>query len=207
MTFPRRRRAAVGALAGSAIVLTGCTVPGQDGAASSAIEYDSTTISNERVSELYDAWTQEGHVNITRRGVITLEVMREPMLENVDALGIGYSRDFVEGLGEELKATEGVEGAPSEDLIDGLEAAYLLGAFALLDQTGEQLSTMAADLTENSVSSPRTGDFSEPELVNTLNLVAPAATNRLNSGDRLWLTEFTGVNAFVEPDEDWIASE
>lgn len=203
----RRRRAAVGAFAAGALILTGCTVPGQEGAPSTAVEYEGATITNERVSDLYNAWTQEGHANITRRGVATLEVLREPMLDHVLDAGLGYSRDGIEDLAAQLKTNAGVEGAPSDEFVDGLESAYLLGLLSLTDQTGEQIRAIATDVEESAVASPRTGDFSTSELVSTVGLVSPAATNRINANDPGWVLEFSGVNAFVEPDADWIASE
>ncbi|WP_062078000.1 hypothetical protein [Demequina globuliformis] len=207
MTIPRRRRALAAALAGTAVVLTGCAVPGQDGSPSTAVSYQDTDISNERVSDLYTAWTSQGHVSVTRRGVLTLEVMREPMLDNLERLGIQYSRDYMEDLAAELMRSEAVEGQPTEELVDGVEAAYLMGAYGLADTTGTLLPEIAQSVEDEAVTSTRTGDFSEAELITTLNLVMPSASNRLNMSDPLWITEFTGVNAFVEPDEDWIASE
>ncbi|MDE0573778.1 hypothetical protein ON058_10185 [Demequina sp. B12] len=207
MTTPRRRRSLAGALAATAIVLTGCAVPGQEGSPASAVEIDDTVITNDRVADLYQAWTTEGHVSIDRRAVITLEVLREPMLEQIADLGLTYSREDLYNLASALKVSEGVEGEPSEELVDGLEAAYLLSAFAILDTTGEAIADMSNHIATEAVTSNRTGEWDEVAFAESLALVAPTALNKAQAGEATWMTEFSGANGFVDADEPWIAGE
>ncbi|GMA35000.1 hypothetical protein [Demequina litorisediminis] len=73
MTESRRRRALGAAVLGSALLLAGCAVPGQEGSPGVAAASEQTTLTSARVAELYDAWAFEAHKPIPRDQVVTLE--------------------------------------------------------------------------------------------------------------------------------------
>lgn len=204
-----RRRAMVAALAGAALLMTGCAVPGQEGRPGSAVEFHDSgrdAITNARVAELSDAWDEAG-VTLNRRQIITLELLREPLRDAASDIGLQYSRSTMESQAQLLLQTQGAEGEPSEALVDNVEAAFLLAGFTFLPQDSSVLHAIAAQIEDDAVLSIRSGDFTADQLIASVAEVAPAAADLANQGQPVWFVALGSVDGMTDIDTPWVASE
>lgn len=202
-----RRRALAGALAGSALLLAGCAVPGQPAAPGAAAELAGTTLTNERVSTLYDVWLEDIGAPANRRQVITVELMRQALLEETDQIDFAYARSVSRQQAEALLEINGVTDEPSEDLIDAVEGSLLIAAFSVLTEDMSVIQSVAEQVEAEAVTSPRTGTFSAAAFMQSLTVTAEKATAAAQQGQPSWYLEFNDVTGLVEPDSPWIVSE
>ncbi|WP_152648031.1 hypothetical protein [Demequina sediminicola] len=203
----QHRRILAATLAGGALLLTGCAVPGQEGSPASAVEYHDEVITNERVADLFSAWTNEAHVTVDRRSVVTLELLREPLLERVDELGVSYSRDTINQIADVLKQQAGVEGVASDELVDAVEASFLVATYVTTPQGSEILAEIVTSIGDDAVSSTRTGEWSEEEFTRTVEIATPMALEKAQAGDVRWIADMSVTKAFVDVDQPWVAGE
>lgn len=201
------RRALAGAVAGSALLLAGCAVPGQPVAPGAAAELDGTTLTNERVSTLYDVWLEDIGAPANRRQVITVELMRQALLEETDQIDFAYARSVSRQQAEALLEINGVTGDPSEDLVDAVEGSLLIAAFSVLTEDMSVIQSVAEQVEAEAVTSPRTGTFSAAAFMQSLTVTAEKATAAAQQGQPSWYLEFNDVTGLVEPDSPWIVSE
>ncbi|WP_084079012.1 hypothetical protein [Demequina sp. NBRC 110057] len=207
MTEPRRRRALGAAVLGSALLLAGCAVPGQEGSPGVAAASEQTTLTSARVTELYDAWAEEAHKPIPRDQVVTLELLREPMLEHIDELQLQYSRYSMEQEAISVKEYESIAGEPSEAMIDGLEATYLLAAYTMIPEDDSLLRSIAEEVAETTTVSPREGEFNVDQLLSSISEASETAVSLANAGQPGWFMEFNVADFFTASDSEWLASE
>lgn len=207
MTESRRRRALGAAVLGSALVLAGCAVPGQPQAPAVAAAAAQTTLTNAEVTDLYDAWAYEAHQPVTRQQAVTLELMRQPMLDRIDELGLQYSRFSMEQAAAQVKSTEEVAGEPSEALVDGFEATYLIAAFTMIPEDDSLMREIAEEVAATTTVSPREGDFDVDQLLASIAEVSETAASMATAGQPAWFTEFNVANMFVAGGQEWLASE
>lgn len=207
MTESRRRRALGAAVLGSALLLAGCGVPGQEGSPGVAAASEQTTLTSARVAELYDAWAFEAHKPIPRDQVVALELLREPMLDHIDELQLTYSRYSIEQEAVSIKEYESVDGEPSEAMIDGLEATYLLAAYTMIPEDDSLLRSIAEDVAATTTVSPREGTFDVDQLLASLSDASATAVSLANAGQPGWFMEFNVADLFVAGDAEWLASE
>lgn len=201
------RRALV-AVAVAALAVTGCTVPGQDGPAGVAASFPDgrDPITTARVAELSTAWEDTG-LPVGRQSVVTLEILREPLLEAAPEIGLDYSRDVAEQQAELLLERRGIESEASEALLDNLEAAFLLAGFTFLPEDATALMAIADQIEQDAVTSPRTGDFTTEALIASITEVAPLAVEAANQGEPVWFAVMSGVNAFEFESAPWTSGE
>lgn len=206
MTFFAPRRVMAGVLVGASLVLAGCTVPGQPAPAGAAAAFEETTISNERVSEMYDAWRDEAGQSANRRSIVTLELMREPLLQAVEELGLNYHRSHAEQQAQMLLRLQGSTEAPSEALIDAAEAAYLVALFTMTPGVEDTLAIKAAHIEAEAATSPRTGNFSAERFIDSVEVSAQRADDLYAQGMPTWFIAFRTVNGFSVASAEWLAS-
>ena len=202
-----RRRAIAGALAGSALLLAGCAVPGQPAAAGTAAELDGVVLTNDHVSELYDVWIEDIGAPANRRQVITLELMRGALLDATDQIDFDYTRSISRAQAEGLLELQGVTDDPSEDLIDAVEASLLIAAFTVLTEDTSVIASVAQQVEADAVTNARTGTFSADAFMQSLEITAQKATAAAQEGQPSWFLEFNDVVGLVESDSPWIVSE
>lgn len=207
MTFSARRRLMAGVLVGAALALAGCTVPGQPAPAGAAAAIEDTTISNEQVSELYNAWRDEAGQSTSRRSVVTLELLREPLRVAAEDLGLVYHRSHAEQQAGLLLRLQGVSTEPSEALIDAIESAHLLSSFAVTADLAEPLQDVIAQVEADAVTSPRTGDFSAELFNQSLDAAREQAVSLYNQGMPAWFVAFRTVNGFSVAGAEWLATD
>ncbi|WP_084105962.1 hypothetical protein [Demequina sp. NBRC 110056] len=206
MPLPRRRSLAA-ALAGTAIVLTGCSVPGQPAAAGVAAELDDVTITNEQVAELSDAWVYDIGSPANRRQVLTMELMREPLKAATDEIDLTYNRSQAQIQAEGLLELQGVSGAPSEELVDAVEGALMLAAFTVIPEDTSAIQAVAEQVEADAVTNARTGSFSADAFMASLTETAAKATAAAQQGQPAWFLEFNDVVGLVDQDASWLVSE
>lgn len=206
MTFSARRRILAGVLVGASLVLAGCTVPGQPAPAGAAAAFENTTISNERIDELSTAWSDEGDQSTSRRSVVTLELLRGPLLELVEELELPYHRSQSAQQAGILLQMQGLEPNPSEELVDAVEGAFVLAIFALDPALREQLREVAEDLESEAATSPRTGDFSADLLMESVDVAHGQANDLYNQGMPTWFIAFRTVSGFTIAGSEWLVT-
>jgi len=201
------RRLLAGAVAGSALLLAGCAVPGQPAQAGTAAEVDGTVLTNEHVSALYDVWLEEIGNPANRRQVITMEMMREPLAAHAEEIEFQHTRAQARAQAEGFLSLQGVSEEPSEDLVDAFEAALLLAAFTVLPEDTSVIQSVAEEVEATAVTNSRTGDFSAEAFMQSLTVTSEKAVAAANQGVPAWFLEFNDVVGLVEPESPWIASE
>ncbi len=206
MTFTARRRTFAALLAALAIALTGCTVPGQAGAPGVAAKLDGITVTNERVNELSDAWRHDAVEPTGRKNVITLELLREPLLAQMVELELPYHRTQSQQQAETALRMQGVNEAPSEALVDAVEGAFLIAVFAATPELQGNLQDVAHDVEANAVLSPRSGKFSAQAFLDSLQPAFETANNLANQGYPTWALAFNRANGLVAYDAPWSES-
>ena len=206
MTFSARRRVMAGVLVGASLALAGCTVPGQPAPAGAAASFEETTISNERINEMSDAWRDEGGQSASRRSIVTLELLREPLLEATQELGLTYHRSHSEQQAQMLLRVQGSSEAPSEALVDAVEAAYLVASFAVTPEVSGTLELKAAHIEAEAATSPRTGEFSATQFMESVEMSTRQANDLYNQNMPTWFVAFRTVNGFTIAGADWLAT-
>ncbi|WP_297083980.1 hypothetical protein [uncultured Demequina sp.] len=201
------RRAAAGAVAGSALLLAGCAVPGQPGQAGTAAEVDGTVITNQQVSDLYDVWLEDIGSPANRRQVITLEMMREPLAARADEIEFEHVRAQARAQAEGFLSLQGSTAEPTEEMVDAFEGALLLAAFTVLPEDTSVIESVAHEVEASAVTSGRTGEFSADAFMQSLTVTAEKAVAAAQQGVAAWFLEYNDVVGLVEPDSPWIASE
>lgn len=207
MTFSARRRLIAGVLVGAALALAGCTVPGQPAPAGAAAAYEDVTILNEHVGELYSAWSTEAAQSTSRRSVVTVELLREPLLAQAEELEIPYHRSMAEQQAQLLLQLRGVDGAPSEALVDAVEGAFMIAVFALAPELHDILRGIAAQVEADAAISPRTGDFSAALFMDSVAVAHEQAVNLANQNMPAWFVAFRTVNGFTVAGAEWLATD
>lgn len=207
MTFSARRRLMAGVLVGAALALAGCTVPGQPAPAGAAAALEDVTISNERVGELYSAWSTEAAQSTSRRSVVTLELLREPLLAQMEELEIGYHRSMAEQQATMLLQLQGLDSEPSEALVEAVEATFAVAVFALAPEQYEILGTVAAEVEAEAATSPRTGDFNAARFMASVDAAHEQAMSLANQGMPAWFVAFRTVNGFTIAGAEWLATD
>lgn len=207
MIQSRRRRALGAAVLGSALALAGCAVPGQANAPAVAAASEQTTLTNAEVTDHYDAWAYEAHQPIPRQQVVTLELLRQPMLDRIDDIGLQYSRFSMEQVAAQIKDSANVAGAPSDALVDGFEATYLIAAFTMIPEDDSLLREIAEEVAATTTVSPREGEYDVDQLLSSIAEVSASAAGLAQSGQPGWFTEFNAANMFVAGGQEWLASE
>ena len=202
-----RRRALAGALAGTALLLTGCAVPGQPGAAGVAAELDGEALTNSRVSDLSEAWSSQIGAPADRRQVITVELMRQALLEETDQVDFDYTRSVSRMQAEGLLEANGVTGEPSEDVIDAIEGALLIAAFTVLTEDSSVIQSVAQQVEASAVTNSRTGTFDADAFMDSLAETAVTATTAAQQGQPTWFLQFNDVVGLVDAGSPWIVSE
>lgn len=203
MTLTPRRRAFAALLVGVAIALTGCTVPGQAGAAGVAAVLDETVVTNEHVNELTQAWRNDAAEPTGRSNVITLELMREPLLQQMAEYELPYHRSQAEQQAQLLLRMQGEKEPPSEALVDAVEGAFLVAIFYVSPNLQEALQNTAYEVEANAVLSPRSGQFSADAFLRSLTPAFETANNLAMQGSPVWAMAFNRVNGLVENDAPW----
>ncbi|MFV0633800.1 hypothetical protein [Demequina sp.] len=206
MSVPRRRYL-LGALAGSAVMLTGCAVPGQPVAANIAAERGDMVLTNQEVDALADAWTFATDREISRREIISLELLREPLAAATDQIGFDYTRSDARLYAEMLMEEKGETGEPSEELIDVMEGSLLVAAFTVLPTDLSAITAVAQDVEADAVTDTRAGSFEADGYIELLSQVATIATNAASAGETYWFLLFAGAPGLYDEDVAWIASE
>lgn len=207
MKMSVRRRVLSGLLAGAAVLLAGCAVPGQPAGPGAAAAYEGETLTNARVTSLQEAWDEEAGESAGRRNVITLELMREPLLAATDEIGYDYHRTLAVQQAKLLLRMQGINAEPSEELVDGVEAAFLLAAFMLIPEDTSVLQSIAEQVEADAVTSPRSGDFSAERFMETAQQTLQVATDQANQGSPTWFVTMTNVNGLSAADSPWLANE
>lgn len=206
MTFSARRRVLAGVLVGASLALAGCTVPGQPAPAGAAAAFENTTISNERIGELSDAWSVEGDQPTTRRSVVTLELLRVPLIEVIDELDLQYHRSMSKQQAGILLQMQGLEPKPSEELIDAVEGAFVLAIFASAPELHESLRAVADEVEAEAATSPRTGAFSADLFMQSLELAQGQANDLYAQGMPTWFVAYRSVSGFTIAGSEWLAT-
>lgn len=207
MTFSARRRILAGVLVGASFALAGCTVPGQPAPAGAAAVYEDTTISNEAVSAQHAAWQDEASQATARRSVVTTELFREPLLELVDELELTYHRSMAEQQALALLQMQGLEDEPSEDLVDAVEATFLMAVFGLAPEMEEVLGQIAQDIEADAATSPRAGEFNAEQFMETIVSSREEANALYGQGMPVWFIAFRNVNGFTAAGAEWLATD
>lgn len=207
MKMSIRHRALAGVLAGAAVLLAGCAMPGSEGAPGTAAAFEGRVISNERVTTLQDVWRDEAGSSASRNNVVTLELMREPLIVATDQIGFDYHRSQARQQAQLVMRVQGVDAEPSEDLVDAMESAFLLAAFTLLPEDTSVLESVAQQVEEEAAVSPRSGEFSAAVFLTSAQSAMDAATAEANQGSPVWVVSFSSVTGMVPPDAPWLASE
>lgn len=207
MLMSVRHRALSGALAGAALLLAGCAVPGQAGAPGTAAAFHGEALTNDRVTQLQEAWQDEAAAPASRRNVITLELMREPLAAATDQIGYEYHRSQAEQQAELVLQTQGIEDEPSEALVDAMEASFLIAAFTLLPEDTSVLQSVAEEVEADAATSQRSGQFSAEAFMTTAAQAVQVATQEANAGSPTWVVNFNTVNGLVPADAPWLATE
>lgn len=202
-----RHRVLSGVLAGAAVLLAGCAVPGQPAGPGAAAVYEGETLSNERIVALQEAWEDEAAEPAGRRNVITLELMREPLLAATDQIGYEYHRTMAVQQAQMVLRVQGIQGEPSEELVDAIEGAFLLAAFTLVPEDTSVLQSVAEQVEAEAVVSPRSGEFSAEQFMATAYQAVEIATQEANQGSPVWFVNFNDVNGLVTPESPWLATE
>lgn len=207
MTFSARRRILAGVLVGASLALVGCTVPGQPAPAGAAAAFEDTTISNEAISAQLSAWQDEAGQAVTRRSVVTTELFREPLLEIVDELELTYHRSMAEQQARAVLQSQGLTGEPSEELVDAVEATFLVAVFALAPELKELLGAVAAQIEADAATSPRVGEFSAARFMASVDTAHEQANSLFNQNVPVWFIAFRDVNGFTVAGAEWLASD
>lgn len=207
MTFSARRRLLAGVLVGAAIALAGCTVPGQPAPAGAAAAYEDTTISNQNVGALVAAWRDEGDQSTSRRSVVTLELFREPLLALTQEHDLPYHRSMAEQQAGLLLQMQGLPAEPSEELVDAVEAAFLMALFGLAPELEELLHGVATDIEDQAATSPRTGSFSAERFMESVERANNQASDLYGQGMPVWFVAFRNVNGFTVAGAEWLAND
>lgn len=207
MKLSVRHRVLSGILAGAAVLLAGCAVPGQSAAPGTAAAYDGTTLTNERIAALETAWDEEAAEPAGRRNVITLELMREPLLAATDQIDYEYHRTMAVQQAQLALRMQGVDAEPSEDFVDAIESAFLLAAFTLIPEDTSVLQSVAEQVEAEAVLSPRSGEFNADQFMATTAAAVEVATQEANQGSPIWFVNFNNVNGLVPPESPWLATE
>ncbi|MFW2512180.1 hypothetical protein ACNI3K_00185 [Demequina sp. SO4-13] len=207
MKMSVRHRALSGLLAGAALLLAGCAVPGQPAAPGAAAVVEGETLSNERVSTLQAAWEDEAAAPAGRRNVITLEMMREPLLAATDEIGFDYHRTQAEQQAQLVLTTQGIQSEPSDALVDAIESAFLMAAFTLLPEDMSALQAVAEQVEADAVTNSRSGDFSAEAFMQSAQQAVEIATAEANGGSPVWITSYNVVNGLTATDSPWLATE
>lgn len=207
MKMSVRHRALSGVLAGAAVLLAGCAVPGQPAAPGAAAALEGEALTNERVTTLQTAWSDEAAEPAGRRNVITLELMREPLLAATDQIEYEYHRSQAEQQAELVLRVQGIESEPSEALVDAIEASFLLAAFTLLPEDTSVLQSVAEQVEAEAVTNSRTGDFSAAAFMESAATAVQIATDEANQGSPVWFVNFNNVNGLTATDAPWLATE
>ncbi|MFW7414488.1 hypothetical protein [Demequina sp. SO4-18] len=202
-----RNRAFGGVLAGAALLLTGCAVPGQPAAPGAAAVVEGVTLSNDRVSMLQDAWDEEAAAPAARRSVITLEMMREPLLAATGEIDYQYHRTQAEQQAMVVLRTQGIQDEPSDAMVDAIEGAFLLAAFTLLPEDLSALQSVAEQVEADAVTNSRSGDFDADAFIASVLQAVEIATAEANGGSPVWFTSFNAVNGLTAADSPWLATE
>lgn len=206
MTFSARRRVLAGVLVGASFALAGCTVPGQPAPAGAAAAYENTTISNERVGALSAAWSDEANQPTTRRSVVTVELLREPLLEQMAQLDLQYHRSMAERQAATLLQMQGLQPDPSEELVDAVEGAFALAVFALAPELQETLREVVEQVEAEAATSPRTGNFSADLFMQSLDPARTQAADLSSQGMPTWFVAFRSVSGFTIAGSEWLAT-
>lgn len=201
------RRAIAGAVAGSALLLAGCAVPGQPAQAGTAAVLDGTVLTNDRVSTLYDVWIEDIGNPANRRQVITIELMREPLAAATDQIDLDYTRSQSRAQAQAILDLQGATGEPSEEMVDAVEGALLLAAFTVIPEDTSVIAGIAQEVEAEAVTNPRTGTFSADAFMASLVETGQRATAAAQQGVPSWFLEFNDVVGLVESDSPWIVSE
>lgn len=207
MLMSVRHRVLSGVLAGTAMLLAGCAVPGQPAPPGAAAVYEGHTVTNQRVSMLEDAWSDEAAEPAGRRNVITLELMREPLAAATGQINYEYHRTQAVQQAKAVLRAQGVQTEPSEALVDAIEAALLLAAFTLLPEDLSALQSVAEQVEAEAATNPRTGDFSAEAFMASAQQAVQLATATANQGSPVWFVKFSTVNGLTDPDAPWLATE
>jgi hypothetical protein len=202
-----RRHALAGVLAGSTLVLTACAVPGQPANPGTAARLDDTVITNAQVSDLYDVWLEDIGAPANRRQVITLELMRQPLIDAADQVDFDYSRSLARTQAQSLLDFKGITSDPSEAMIDAVEGSILLAAFTVLTEDTSVIESVAAQVEADAITSARTGTFSADAFMQSLDLTTQKASEAAQQGQPTWFLEFNDVVGLLEPDVPWVVSE
>lgn len=207
MNMSVRRRVLSGVLAGAALLLAGCAVPGQPAAPGAAAVIEGQTITNDRVQVLQEAWSDEAAAPASRRSVITLELMREPLIAATEQIGFDYHRTQAVQQAQLVLRMQGIQDEPSEAMVDAVEATFLLAAFTLLPEDTSVLQSVAEQVEADAETSARSGLFSAAEFMTSVQTAAQYATDEANQGSPVWFVKFNTVNGFTAPDLPWLATE
>lgn len=207
MTFSARRRILAGVLVGASLALVGCTVPGQPAPAGAAAAFENTTVSNETVSAQLSAWQDEAGQMTTRRSVVTTELFREPLLEMVDEFELNYHRSMSEQQARAVLQSQGLTGEPSEELVDAVEATFLVAVFGLAPELKELLAEVAAQIEADAATSPRVGEFSAARFMASVDTAHEQANSLFSQNMPVWFIAFRDVNGFTVAGAEWLASE
>ncbi|WP_144276293.1 hypothetical protein [Demequina sp. NBRC 110053] len=200
------RRSLVAAVCG-ALVLAGCAVPGQPAPAGVAAELDGVQLTNSEVTALSDAWLEDIGAPADRRQVITLEMMREPLLAATDQIDLEYTRSQSRQQAEALLELQGVTTEPSEEMVDAVEGALMIAAFTVLPADTSVIQSVAEQVEADATTNARTGSFSTDAFMESLVVTAEKAAAAAQQGQPAWFLEFNDVVGLTEPDASWIVSE
>lgn len=207
MTFSAHRRILAAVLVGAAFALGGCAVPGQPAPAGAAAAFEDTTISNETISSQYSAWRDEGDQGVTRRSVVTTELLREPLLQRAEEVGLQYHRSTAQRHAQVLLQMQGSKEAPSEALVDAFESALLVAHFALDPQLHATLAEVAQEIEAHAATSPRVGDFSAERFMASVDTAHQQANSLFSQNMPVWFIAFRNVNGFGLAGAEWFAAD
>lgn len=202
MRFTRSRAAVLGAAA-VMLTLTACAPPGQDGDPGVAATYDGTVITNAQLDATYQAWVEETKNQDTanRRQVLTIELLREPLLEAAKDQGYPITKATAKTFADQWLTMKGQTAQASEELVLATQGVIALMVVAYNDPTFGELRAISDKVAAEASVSPRSGEYSTDALIASVQAAMKSAEDQQLG--QFSYTAFQNVSAFVDADRPW----
>ena len=200
----KRSRAAVLGAAVITLVLTACAPPGQPGDPGVAATYESETVTNAGIDEIYQAWLDDtqGTDVANRRQILTIELLRNDLLAKCKELGYPVTWSVAQSQANQWITFKGIQGTASEPMISAVQGILALYIVANVDPTLADLKEISEKVAKSAQVSPRSGVYDTDTLIESVQKAMKSAEDQ-QLGTQFSYTEYQNVSAFTDEDRSW----
>ena len=200
MTRVNRR---IALCAAALLALTGCASTGADGNAGEMVRYGEHTLSSGDIEAVFNMWVDEteGTDVANRLQIATLEILRDDLLAKAEEVGAPVIRADAQTYAQLWLDFKGIQGTPSEEMVDAVEPVLALAALAYQPNGFELLRDLALNAEGKIVANPRIGRFDTGVFLENVNQAVTSADRQMLQG--FSFTAFQNVVGFAEADTPW----